>query len=184
MQSERIPQHSNSGTEHNMNPQNSNGTESQASSNTSTSYPSPTNSSNNDQRMSTDSHPAPCFSYAPTSLSLQSSVPQSHLNAPLPSPSCGNTNPFFGRPFTQPSSYHQSPHPHGQPQHQNAPQQHQQMSPNQVKHDGTYPMQQNNFSHQNGSMNQPGALPADFLAEAAKRAQMACLMRDLGDVAL
>jgi len=30
----------------------------------------------------------------------------------------------------------------------------------------------------------PPGLPADFLAEAAKRAQMACLMRDMDDVTL
>ncbi|KAK4907934.1 hypothetical protein LTR66_017603, partial [Elasticomyces elasticus] len=29
---------------------------------------------------------------------------------------------------------------------------------------------------------QPPGLPVDFLAEAAKRAQMACLMRDIDDI--
>jgi len=57
-----------------------------------------------------------------------------------------------------------------------------------------YDHQQRQFHPHTNSMSQehpahhgfanPGQLPPDFLAEAAKRAELACLMRDFGDVSL
>jgi hypothetical protein len=106
----------------------------------------------------------------------------SHLHAPLPSPSAGDIDPFFGRPHSQPNPYSSHPH-HQNPQQASAfgvsPQQQQQYPQQQQQH-----VHHNSFSQQNSHPGQPGHMPHDFLAEAAKRAQMACLMRDLGDVSL
>jgi hypothetical protein len=143
---------------------------SQPSSTSSTSYPSPTNDSN-----IRTAHPGPSQSHSHPRLQVQSSIMSqhhhSHLNAPLPSPSAGDGEPFFGRPHSQPNPYSSHPH-HQNPQQASAfglPQQH---------------LHHNSFSQQNSHPGQPGHMPHDFLAEAAKRAQMACLMRDLGDVSL
>ncbi|EXJ70882.1 uncharacterized protein A1O5_05874 [Cladophialophora psammophila CBS 110553] len=108
-----------------------------------------------------------------------------HIHAPLPSPSAAQMGPFFGGSYSQPSPYtsqqvhagYQTQQPFGdqQPQvHQQQQQQHLHPHTNSMsKEHPAYPQTMN-----------PGQLPPDFLAEAAKRAQMACLMRDLGDVSL
>jgi hypothetical protein len=109
----------------------------------------------------------------------------SHLNAPLPSPSAGDGEPFFGRPHSQPNPYSSHPH-HQNPQQASAfglPSQ-QQQQPQQYPQQQQQHLHHNSFSQQNSHPGQPGHMPHDFLAEAAKRAQMACLMRDLGDVSL
>lgn len=104
---------------------------------------------------------------------------QSQFNAPLPSPSASEPNSFFGRSNSQPNSFA------SQQSVQNA-------SPfEQVSYDESQQQQGHLHPHSN-SMSQPRhpinsmtpQMPADFLAEAAKRAQIACLMRDMGDVSL
>jgi hypothetical protein len=74
------------------------------------------------------------------------------------------------------------------------PQQQQEQSAQQQQQQTSSPAYQGHQQGHHNSMSQPhppnipnpnaGQLPPDFLAEAAKRAQMACLMRDLGDVSL
>src|SRR5277367_1318913 len=154
---------------------------SQPSSTSTTSYPSPT-----DDSGQPTAHPPPSHSHSYLYQVQSSVMPQHHtskLNAPLPSPSAGDAEPVFGRPHSQPNPYSSHPHqqhpqqasafgvsPHQQPQQQYT-QQHQQQH-----------MHHNSFSQQNSHPGQPGHMPKDFLAEAARRAQMACLMRDLGDI--
>jgi hypothetical protein len=149
------------------------GGSSQTSSTTTTSYPSPTNDAESDQNNTSQSPPQ--YRHPPH-LTSTSSMSQPHLKAPLPSPSAGDIDTFFARPHSHPNPY-QSSDPQRQPQQQQAA-----LHPpaNQYHHAPHH----NSFSHDNNTSNQPGFLPADFLAEAAKRAGMACLARDLGDVSL
>lgn len=110
-----------------------------------------------------------------------------HFNAPLPSPSAHELNSFFG--FAQPQ---QSGFQMASQSQQNAQQSHQQH--NLAASDKTQQYHatehHNSFSSSQQQQpniqpgNNPGQLPADFLAEAARRAQIACLMRDMGDVTL
>lgn len=168
--SQRLSRHTNSTSQEPQTSVPALGRRSQTSSTTTTSYPSPTDDSESDSTQL-----ARHLRYTPN-LNFQSSMSQPHLNAPLPSPSTGDTEPFFGRPHPQVNPY-QIPHSqHRQQQHQQAPS-HQAANQNPHPHHNSISQKNNNFS-------QPAALPADFLAEAAKRAQMACLMRDLGDVSL
>jgi len=51
-------------------------------------------------------------------------------------------------------------------------------------HPHTNSMSQEHPAHAHGPHLNPGQLPPNFLAEAAKRAELACLMRDFGDVSL
>lgn len=147
------------------------GRTSQTSSTTTTSYPSPTDYSGSDPSRLQSAHH---FQHTPH-LNVETSMSQSHQTAPLPSPSAADIDPFFGRPHAQPTQY-QSFHPQQQPQHQQTLSK---PTANQSQHHPHH----NPLSESN-NFNQPGVLPADFLAEAARRAQMACLMRDLGDVSL
>ncbi|KAL2398798.1 hypothetical protein ABEF93_005223 [Exophiala dermatitidis] len=110
---------------------------------------------------------------------------QAHLHAPLPSPSAGEIEPFFGRAVSQSSPYvsqHMNAGYANQQRQQQPPQQNQMMNPQHHLHPHSNSMSQEHPAHSR-PMN-PGQLPPDFLAEAAKRAQMACLMRDLGEVSL
>jgi len=153
---------------------------SQASSTISTSHPSPTNDSLN--------LPSQHQEY-PLHLQSQFLAPAKNFNAPLPSPSANDINPFGAvqyRYTTQTMS--------GQSQNQTNTASFQSNS-NQSQTSGG---QQSQHQHHHNSFSQqqrpnypptsvngiPPGLPADFLAEAAKRAQMACLMRDLDDVSL
>ncbi|EXJ82606.1 hypothetical protein A1O3_06419 [Capronia epimyces CBS 606.96] len=113
---------------------------------------------------------------------------QAHIHAPLPSPSAGDIDPFFGRPHSQPNTYI-SPQMNfnfvnQQPLQQQSfgGEQQPQMNQQHHLHPHTNSMSQERPAIVN-PLN-PGQLPPNFLAEAAKRAQMACLMRDLGDVSL
>ncbi|RMZ82507.1 hypothetical protein DV737_g1998, partial [Chaetothyriales sp. CBS 132003] len=95
---------------------------------------------------------------------------------PLPSPSASNLDPFFSRThsqsnYTPSQSSQQEQSMFGQQQNQNPPQLH--------PHSNSIDRGQGNLLAVN-----PGQLPPDFLAEAARRAQIACLMRDMGDVSL
>jgi hypothetical protein len=149
------------------------GRSSQTSSTTTTSYPSPTNDSESDQNPTSQPPQEPRYS----NLNFQSSMAQNHLNAPLPSPSANDIDPVFARPHSQPNPY-QNAHL----QHQN---QQQPASSHPPENQHEHAPHHNSFSqHKHNNINPAGVLPADFLAEAAKRAQMACLMRDLGDVSL
>ena len=151
---------------------------SQPSSTSTTSYPSPSNQSLNPP-------PPPPTPQQPNSLKIQSGFmpQQSHLNVPLPSPSANDLNPFFGRPKSQPNPYAtqqmQNGYPHSHPQHyqQQSMEQASQIHPHQNSISQQHPQDMSNT----GSM---GQLQGDFLAEAAKRAQIACLMRDFGDVSI
>ncbi len=154
------------------------GRSSQSSSTTTTSYPSPTNDARNDQTIPQLSQQV---RYNPQ-LQLQSTMSQSHLHAPLPSPSAGEIDSCFGRPHPQLNPY-QPLHPQHQHQHQHH-QQHQEQATSQPPADQNAHQPHHDPISQNNNFGQAGVLPADFLAEAAKRAQMACLMRDLGDVSL
>jgi hypothetical protein len=151
-------------------------TYSQSSSATTTSHPSPTNNVLNPPP------PPPTPQQNNLRNQLQSSftmAQQSQFNAPLPSPSANEPNSFFGRSNSQPNSFASQ---------QSA----QTASPFEQS---TYEQNQEQPSHlhpHSNSMSQPRhpinqmtpQMPADFLAEAAKRAQIACLMRDMGDVSL
>lgn len=137
---------------------------SRTSSAASTSHPSPTSGSP-DLTEQTRQY----------SLSLQSQflAPPSNFDAPLPSPSANDIDPF-GRTY----QFNMS----GQPQNQNTTNNGQSQQPQQHHPSFSQPQRPN---YPPTSVNGiPPGLPADFLAEAAKRAQMACLMRDLGDVSL
>jgi hypothetical protein len=107
------------------------------------------------------------------------------MNAPLPSPSAAEMGPFFGRPYSQPNPYaSQQLHPGYQAQQSFGGQQSQMNQQGQQNH--LHP-HANSISQEHPTHAQPmnpGQLPPDFLAEAAKRAQMACLMRDIGDISL
>jgi hypothetical protein len=103
---------------------------------------------------------------------------QSHFNAPLPSPSASDMPPFFGRSSSQPSFQSQGSIESASSYEQQAYQQNQEQ-PQQL-HPHTNSVSQGR--HAINSMSPQ--MPADFLAEAAKRAQIACLMRDMGDVSL
>ncbi|KIW26013.1 uncharacterized protein PV07_09143 [Cladophialophora immunda] len=109
----------------------------------------------------------------------------SHIHAPLPSPSAAHMGPFFGGHYSQPNTYaSQQVHPGYQGQQPFGDQQPQARQQEQQHH--LHP-HTNSMSKEHPAYPQtmgPGQLPPDFLAEAAKRAQMACLMRDLGDVSL
>jgi len=151
--------------------------QSQPSSTSTSSFPSPTN----DSDLNTTHHP-PSYLHSHPHLQVHSSfMPQhhnSHLHAPLPSPSANEMDPFFGRPHSQPNPYSS----HSQQQNPQQAATYNQPQPQQQH------IHHNSFSQHTGmaggQVGQPGAMPQDFLAEAAKRAQMACLMRDLGDVSL
>ncbi|RMZ90411.1 hypothetical protein DV736_g2346, partial [Chaetothyriales sp. CBS 134916] len=95
---------------------------------------------------------------------------------PLPSPSASNLDPFSTRTHSQPNysssqSSQQEQSMFGKQQNHNAPQLH--------PHTNSIDRGQGNVLAVN-----PNQLPPDFLAEAARRAQIACLMRDMGDVSL
>lgn len=152
---------------------------SQSSSASSTSHPSPT--------CDTLNPSGPPQQY-PSNIQPQFLVPPTHFDAPLPSPSANEPDPF-GR-----SQYHYSHYSMGgQAQNQNTTTS---STSNNNNHNQSQP--QSAFAQHHNSFSQPQrpnypptsvngvppGLPADFLAEAAKRAQMACLMRDLGDVSL
>ena len=159
---------------------------SQPSSASTSSHPSPVNHSMHPP-------PPPPTPQQPPQHRLQSQsifIPQQqqgqqHVNAPLPSPSGAEMGPFFGRPHSQPTPYaSQQLHP-GYQAHQAFSSQQPQMN-QESQHHHLHPhsnsISQGHPAHVQG-MN-PGQLPPDFLAEAAKRAQMACLMRDIGDITL
>ncbi|KIX04065.1 uncharacterized protein Z518_07618 [Rhinocladiella mackenziei CBS 650.93] len=113
---------------------------------------------------------------------------QAHLHAPLPSPSTADMEPFFGRPHSQPNPYT------AQQMHLGYPAQRRQQQPFAEQPQINQDMQKHQLHPHTNSIAEghpahthplnPGQLPPDFLAEAAKRAQMACLMRDFGDVSL
>jgi hypothetical protein len=151
---------------------------SQPSSTSTTSHPSPTN----DALHPPPPPPTPQQANPFGSLRVQSSnMPQpTHLNAPLPSPSASDVNPFSAlRPHSQPAFATAQ-----QAQEQSMFGQQRQNQDQAQLHPHT-----NSFNHGQGGARphmgmDPGQLPPDFLAEAAKRAQIACLMRDMGDVSL
>lgn len=144
---------------------------------------------------STTSHPSPATdglnpppSTPQTNIRLQShSNPmmsqqqQQHhhhqLGAPLPSPSA-NEVPFFSRPHTQPTPFQQQNQNTAAFQQQGfmqSQEQPPQLHPHSNSISQSRPHDVNALAPQ---------MPPDFLAEAAKRAQIACLMRDMGDVTL
>lgn len=162
---------------------------SHTSSSSSTSYPSPV-----DDFITIPAQPRPHFHH----LSTQYPIFGASIAAPLPSPSASDIEPFFDRSaFT----YHSGGitmgvDQHGQTSNNNASQ----SSSGQIAlqaqkphtHSQAHHHHHNSFSSQSAQRPAFGAHqhadnslpPPDLLAEAAKRAQMACLMRDLGDVAL
>ena len=174
--SARLSPHASSNSQRSQTSMPAFGASSQTSSTTTTSYPSPTEDAENDQNTSQIAHQ---LRYPPQ-LNCQPSMSHSHLNPPLPSPSAGYMDPVFGRPYSQLNPYQSS---HSHPQHQQQQQQ-QQRTSNPPADQNPRPCHHNSISQSNNNSNQQGVLPDDFLAEAAKRAQMACLMRDLGDVSL
>ncbi|KAK5958528.1 hypothetical protein OHC33_000371 [Knufia fluminis] len=152
---------------------------SQSSSTISTSHPSPTNDS-----LNLAGQPQ----QYPLQLQSQFLSPAQNFNAPLPSPSANETNPFGGSQFQ-----YNTQMMGGQSQNQNNTASYQgnntqssfggQQSQQQHHHNSFSQPQRPNFPPASVNGVPPG-LPVDFLAEAAKRAQMACLMRDLDDVSL
>ena len=170
---------------------------SQPSSTSTTSHPSPINDS------MLNPPPPPPTPYTPNAASRTPQFPprlqvqgqtlqpqQSHLNAPLPSPSAAELpSPFdFGgaafRPHSQPNMFQQQ-HQQNllQREDYSQSQSHIQQHHNSVSQHNQLPIQGTGGG--GGGGGHLGHIPPpEFLAEAAKRAQMACLMRDLGDVSL
>lgn len=152
---------------------------SHTSSSSSTSYPSPVNDC-----IAIPAQPRHHF--------LPISSPS--IAAPLPSPSASETEPFFERSaFTHhPGSIIMGLDQHNQNSNNAQSSTSQLQLQPQKSHPQTHRHHNNSFSSQSAQRPTFGAHqptdnslpPPDFLAEAAKRAQMACLMRDLGDVAL
>lgn len=134
---------------------------------------------------SSTSHPSPTSDNLSLSTQSQYLVPPAQFDAPLPSPSVNEINPFAGYQYNY---YNMGNQTQEQVQNQN----------NTATQNNQNQSQQSAFTQHHNSFSQPQrpnypptsvngippGLPADFLAEAAKRAQMACLMRDLGDVEL
>jgi hypothetical protein len=105
---------------------------------------------------------------------------QQHLGAPLPSPST-NEVPFFSRTHSQPNPFQQQNQNTSAFQQQSFMQNQEQAQPQHLhphSNSMSHPSQ-----HRNVNAMAPH-MPPDFLAEAAKRAQVACLMRDMGDITL
>lgn len=152
---------------------------SQASSTISTSHPSPTSDS-----LNLSSQPQ----QYPLQLQSQFLAPQD-FNAPLPSPSANEINPFGASQFQYNTQIMggQSQNQSNTASYQSNNNQSQnfggQKSQHQHHHNSFSQSQRPNYAPTSANGVPPG-LPPDFLAEAAKRAQMACLMRDLGDVSL
>lgn len=152
---------------------------SQPSSSSTTSHPSPTNNT---------IHPATTSQQSQAHLQVQSQYMAQQPNVPLPSPSAAELNPFFQRPHSQPdpfASQHMStgfmsqqlqPSVFGMDAQQQGQQPPQQLHPHTNSMSQPHPQNVHDIS--------PGQLPPNFLAEAAKRAQMACLMRDMEEVTL
>ena len=145
---------------------------SQPSSTSTTSYPSPSNDSSNPPPPPPTPAQARLQVY-PNFLPTNQQGNTSHLYAPLPSPSVESMGQgaFFSQAHPQ-----QQEQQSAQPQQTSSPAYH---GHQQGHHNSLSQPHPPNFQNSNGSQ-----LPPDFLAEAAKRAQMACLMRDLGDVSL
>jgi hypothetical protein len=104
-------------------------------------------------------------------------------------------DPFFGgRQQSQQNPYSSQAHAHPsqqqqeqyQQQYQQNHAQQQQSHPHHPSISQSYPPSIHlNGNNGSGGGGQMGHIPGpEFLAEAAKRAQMACLMRDLGDVSI
>lgn len=149
---------------------------SQPSSTSTTSHPSPTNNTLNPPP------PPPTPQHPRLNLQAQIMPQKQHLNAPLPSPSANDINPFFGRPQSQPNPYAAQPTSYSAPQEQQQTfgQQNQEQAQHLHPHTNSFSgSQPQNIAGMDASQ-----MPPDFLAEAAKRAQIACLMRDLNDVSI
>lgn len=153
---------------------------SSSSSAISTSHPSP----NNDLLNQPQQYP----------LTFQSqflSTPQ-RFEAPLPSPSATDLDCFMSSAqsqYNQQAMSTQSQQSQNNNTFQNTTQQSQssQSQPiqrQQQQHHTSFSQPQRPNYPPTSVNGVPPGLPPDFLAEAAKRAQMACLMRDLGDVSL
>lgn len=140
------------------------------------------------------SHPSPNSNFSgaqslaqQTPLTVQSQflVPAQSFNAPLSSPSASDINPFANSCYS--TQYNQATMGGQSQENKNH---------NMFQGGNIQVQNQQNYQHNSFSAPQrpnypptavngiPPGLPADFLAEAAKRAQMACLMRDLDDVTL
>lgn len=149
------------------------------SSTISTSHPSPTNDPLNQPQQ-----------YPIHFQSQFLSIPQS-FEAPLPSPSATELESYMSG--TQSQYNQQTMSGQSQPNQNTSSFQN---NSTQVQSSQTQNTQRQQQHHTSFSQTQrpnypptsvngvPPGLPPDFLAEAAKRAQMACLMRDLGDVSL
>ncbi|KIV83340.1 hypothetical protein PV11_05373 [Exophiala sideris] len=161
---------------------------SQSSSASTSSHPSPISEGLQPPPPPPTAHQSQTDFQAQTFFMPHQQQQQAHFNAPLPSPSTAEMDSFFGRPHSQPNPYtSQQMHlSHSAQQRQQSyngqTQQFEQQNPHQQLHPHTNSMSQEHPAH--GHTLNPGQLPPDFLAEAAKRAQMACLMRDFGDVSL
>lgn len=151
---------------------------SSASSTISTSHPSPTNDLLNQPQ------------HYPLHFQSQFlSTPQS-FEAPLPSPSATDLDSYMSSAqsqYSQQAMGGQSQQNQTTNTFQSSTTQNQssQSQPSQRQQHHTSFSQPQRPNYPPTSVNGvPPGLPPDFLAEAAKRAQMACLMRDLGDVSL
>ncbi|KAJ9653999.1 hypothetical protein H2198_006918 [Neophaeococcomyces mojaviensis] len=152
---------------------------SQSSSISSSSHPSPTN---DNISLADQSQQYPLHTQS------QFLAPAQIFNAPLPSPSANDINPFFGRNQYydqamggQQQQQHQNSNSMGSTQNTSIQNQSQQT---QQQHHNSFSQPQRPSYPPTSVNGVPPGLPPDFLAEAAKRAEMACLMRDMGDVSL
>lgn len=145
--------------------------------------------------LSSSSHPSPTNDHIslpeqnqqyPLQLQSQFLAPNQSSSVPLPSPSANDFNPFFGR-----NQYYNQEMSGQPPQNSNNSSTTQTNEKDYQNQQTQHAQHHNSFSQSQRSMNPttsvngvPPGLPPDFLAEAAKRAQMACLMRDMDDVSL
>ena len=136
------------------------------------SYPKASSDSTKSSNQSSAFNSSSSLSFTPTSSAASSTpssvnMPQQLSSAPMPSPSCAQRQNYFGSMSAQgPTS-----HPELQPSQQHR----------------TSVSQQHVGQRGNGNgLPETAPFLQDFnlVAEAAKRAQTACLMRDFGDMEL
>ncbi|KAI9844995.1 MAG: hypothetical protein M1837_005139 [Sclerophora amabilis] len=155
---------------------------SQRSSDRPAAQPPPSTSSSSFQ-VPSNNPTAAAAAAASNSSHLFASPPPQFAQAPLSSPSGNQAAPYFssGPPVTS----HQSQQSQSQPQPQSQPPpRHPSSSQSTYQMHGEHPTNSERGRANDPSATAPFIRDLNLVSEAAKRAQMACLMRDLDGVAL